>query len=219
MLVCFDLDGTLFDPAPLTVRAVRDVMQARGLEPPPDAAVVAGIGLPGASWYRGLVETAPGLAAVAVDDVMAEFQDRERELVATEGALFDGVEAMLDRVREMASAVVVCSNGYPDYVELVLRTTGIAGRFDDVWCGGESGVTKAVAVGEMRRRHGRTPGGHGAVVGDRVHDVEAAHANGLFAVGAAYGYPPPGELDDADAVAASPAEVPAILAELADGLR
>ncbi len=43
------------------------------------------------------------------------------------------------------------------------------------------------------------------VIGDRADDVEAAAANGLLAVGCGYGRD--GELDGADGVAASPAQI------------
>jgi len=39
-------------------------------------------------------------------------------------------------------------------------------------------------------------------VGDRVHDVEGATANGVPAIGAGWGYAEPGELADARLVAA-----------------
>ena len=54
--------------------------------------------------------------------------------------------------------------------------------------------------------HPRGPGvvGPGLVIGDRWDDIEAAHANGLPAIGAAWGYAASGELDEADIVIEEP---------------
>jgi phosphoglycolate phosphatase len=54
------------------------------------------------------------------------------------------------------------------------------------------------------------------MLGDRLHDIEAAHANHLRSIGAAWGYGGRAELQatGADAIAASPQDVPAVLAAL-----
>jgi phosphoglycolate phosphatase len=45
------------------------------------------------------------------------------------------------------------------------------------------------------------------MVGDRVHDVRAAHANGLQAIGVLWGYGSRAELEAADALVATPAAI------------
>jgi phosphoglycolate phosphatase-like HAD superfamily hydrolase len=52
------------------------------------------------------------------------------------------------------------------------------------------------------------------VVGDRRGDVEAAHKNGLLAVAAKYGYGSVKELENADAMAAAPSELPDLIRTL-----
>jgi phosphoglycolate phosphatase len=54
------------------------------------------------------------------------------------------------------------------------------------------------------------------VVGDRQDDVVAAHANGLQAVAARYGYGTLAELAEADATAFSAGELPALVRRLLD---
>jgi phosphoglycolate phosphatase len=53
------------------------------------------------------------------------------------------------------------------------------------------------------------------MIGDRVHDVRAAHANGVRAIGVLWGYGSRDELEAADALVASPAA----LAPALDALR
>jgi phosphoglycolate phosphatase len=49
------------------------------------------------------------------------------------------------------------------------------------------------------------------MVGDRIYDIEAAHANHLRCLAAGWGYGPAGECAQADAVAATPADVRALV--------
>lgn len=46
------------------------------------------------------------------------------------------------------------------------------------------------------------------IIGDRVHDIEAGRENGIFAVGAAWGYGTAEEFVAADYICESPANVP-----------
>lgn len=207
-LVVFDLDGTLFDPAPLTVRALHSALARYGLRPLEEAEIVAGIGEPGSTWYRELV--AAMAEPAVVDAVMAAFHDRERALVSSEGRLFDGVEDMLAEVRAGAGAMVLCTNGFPEYVDRVLARTGIQRFFDEVCAGGGGRLDKPALVARIVARRGRP----GVVVGDRFHDVEAARRNGLASIGAAYGYGTERDFEGCHAVALAPSDVPELVRRL-----
>jgi phosphoglycolate phosphatase len=54
------------------------------------------------------------------------------------------------------------------------------------------------------------------MVGDRSHDIAGAHANGVRAIGALWGYGSREELTSAaaDALAASPSDLPGLIAAL-----
>ena len=71
-----------------------------------------------------------------------------------------------------------------------------------------SGTTTKSASGQARCRS------HAVMIGDRAHDIRAARMNGARAVGVEWGYGTHEELAAADAVAATPADLPRLLREL-----
>jgi phosphoglycolate phosphatase len=72
-------------------------------------------------------------------------------------------------------------------------------------------------MGELLSALGADASSFGVVTGDRHDDVEAAHAHGLRAIGAAYGYGGPGELDAADALVHDPADLSATVLRMLEG--
>lgn len=205
-LVVFDLDGTLFDGAPLTLEAFRGAFSSFGMAPPADDEILSLIGEPdevAEAWFAGRAPAGVDAAA------LVEAADRrELELVRERGRCFPGVEEMLKGVRDLVEVMVMCTNGPPDYVEAALDRIGVTQWFEEVRPRVKGGPDKAAAVGELVAARGVR---RGIVVGDRCHDVEAARANGLLAIGAGWGYGAEEELAAADTVAATPADVPALV--------
>ena len=71
-------------------------------------------------------------------------------------------------------------------------------------------------VAHIVAREGLDPGSC-TMIGDRVHDVRAAHANGVRAIGVLWGYGSRGELAAADALVSSPAAIAPALDALRAG--
>lgn len=202
----FDLDGTLFDPTVLTVEATRAALADAGAAVPTDDEITARIGEPDPAIVAWLAErVGPERVAETLERL------RRSELAAIPSAsLHAGVVEALREVRRVADALAVCTNGVRDYVETVVASTGLDRLVDRVrWR--DDGDDKPTMVAELVEAFGGPPA---VVVGDRVHDVEAAHANGLPALGVTWGHARPGELADADAVAHRPDELPRLVADL-----
>ena len=203
-VLIFDLDGTLFHTETVIVPAVREAFALHGLAPPPDHEICSLIGRTSAEyepWLHGLCS--PDVA----DRIVSTAVERELELIPTAGALYPGVPAALTELREYTGAMAVCSNGSRRYVEAVLSAHGIDWFFDAIRCRRPDDRHKPQMVGDLLEALGARGPARGVLVGDRNDDVEAARANGLRAVGCAYGYGGDGELEGADAIAASPAEM------------
>ena len=78
---------------------------------------------------------------------------------------------------------------------------------------------KALLVARLVAREGLDPGAC-TMIGDRAHDVRAAHANGVRAIGVLWGYGSRDELKAAGALVASPAAIaPALDALRASGVQ
>jgi len=190
-LVIFDIDGTLFQTDTATIPAVQQSFTAFGLEPPAFEEVTAFMGRPDGEIHAWL-ERRVGERWRDLARVMA---DAEMEMVSVTGRLYAGVPELLAALRPRAEQLGICSNGPEDYVTTVLAAKDLARFFDAVRWRQQGDATKTEMVRDLLNALRARPA---VLVGDRHDDVEAAHANGIPVIGAAYGYGRAGELDEAD---------------------
>jgi phosphoglycolate phosphatase len=207
-LVIFDLDGTLFQGAVATKLAVRRAFGQLGIDVPEDSQVQRYVGKPAANlhaWLRAYCseEQAPKL--------LADVDRYELEYVTNGADLYPGAREALTQIRPRASQMAICTNGPQAYVDHVLDAHSLRRFFDRVRCRRVGDINKAAMVRELLGELDARPG---IVVGDRHDDIEAAHANGLLAIAATYGYGSESELAAADAAAGSLAELPDLIRAL-----
>ncbi|MHC4211060.1 MAG: HAD family hydrolase [Planctomycetota bacterium] len=213
-VLIFDLDGTLFHTETVTVPAARAAFAAHGLTPPDDTEICSFIGRPSAEYDAWLRTLCPPADAA---NVLKAATERELELIPAHGRLYPGVPEALAELRGAAARLAVCSNGSRRYVVAVLAAHGIDGFFDVVRFRKLTDTSKLQMARELIGQLRSSPRQPGVIIGDRDNDIEAAHANGLLAVGCAYGYGADGELDGADTVATGPAEIPGLIHGLLEG--
>ena len=115
------------------------------------------------------------------------------------GELYPGVAEALAELRGAVKLMAICSNGSRNYVECVLTGMGLKPYFDAVRYRREEDCDKSQMLHDLLAEMAATAQ-RGVVIGDRYDDIEAAHANGLLALGAAYGYGEEEELVHADGV-------------------
>lgn len=203
MQLVFDLDGTLFQTAECTVNAVRRLRGELGLPPVSDETAVRNIGKTSGQFLRAALWDGSGVDFARVGERLRELERRE---VAEHGALFPGIHEMLKRLSQKHT-LCICSNGSAEYISLVLSSTGIARFFSAKLSTGKF-ESKTAAVKALLHED-RTA----AVIGDTVADAEAAKANRLPFILAAYGYGRgfPSELEAASFTAGNAGEVEAQL--------
>jgi phosphoglycolate phosphatase len=207
-VIIFDTDGTLVDGR----RAVLDAV-ARSLiatyehfelvAPEPDRERIAlAMGLPSPAFFRTAFDpkTVPGeLRDVFVGEF--EVQSTRAEVAALrrgESQLYPGAETTLETLRERGYALALYSNAAEPYFQTVVEVHGL-----DRWFSRTLSLEYAV-----RRRLARNKQGmvrylahdHApvAVVGDRIHDIDAGRALGARTVGCRYGFGEENELVGAD---------------------
>jgi len=195
--IIFDLDGTLLQTHHHSCHAAHETLRALGLPDVPDALVMRHIGEPADVFLRAI---APDYSDLAAFETL--FDANERAALQRVGKLFDGVPELLQQLKSRGYQLAICSNGSREYVETALTTTGIRQCFSRLACAGEY-PDKAAAVSAIISEWNSALA---VVVGDRVHDMEAATANGAPFIAAAYGY---GDLETSTAVyrANSPREM------------
>jgi len=212
-LVLLDLDGTLTDSAPGIIASFRHAfasldieLDASGLSRcvgPPLRDGMAVLGMPPA-----LLEE--GVAAYRAFYVPHGIFDNR---------VYDGVFAMLTRLRQAGLMLGVATAKRVDYAVDVLVHFELDGYFDI--------VTGATADGRLAHKkeivteallEAGVPGSERVVmIGDRDHDVLGARANGVLPIGVAWGYGSRAELEGAGArwIVDRPAAVADLVLELA----
>ena len=177
--ILFDLDGTLLQTHIHSCRAAHETLRAFGLPDISDELVIEHIGDKADAFLCAL---APGFADSAKFEAL--YDANERAALRQSGRLYDGVPELLAALQERGYQLAICSNGSREYVETALTTTGIRRAFSRLVCAGDfSDKTEAV---EAIIRDWNI--GFSVVVGDRVHDADAAKANNVPFIAAAYGY-------------------------------
>lgn len=206
-LIIFDIDGTLLETGRVTVPAVQRTFAAHGL-PVPDHGTICGFfGKPVEDYEAWLAEQCPPDTA---PQIVAETNALELDLIGSEGRLYDGAREVLEELHGKY-ALAVCSNGPNDYVNTFLDAHDVRKYLAAVRARGTLYCGKTEMIESILAMNFGEPV---VMVGDRHDDIEAAHANGALAVGAAYGFGGDRELAGADARIAAIRELPGLVARL-----
>ncbi|MDD4904109.1 MAG: HAD family hydrolase [Candidatus Bipolaricaulis sp.] len=204
-LLIFDLDGTLYRTDSSFIPTMRRVYEEFGVPYPGDAAILGMVGEPFETFVDWLLAQEFGVGRARL---RARISELELVSIRERGVLFDGVAETLRILLERGHVLALCTNGDRRYTDAVLGRCGLLGYFRHLRTLDGVPSTKAERMAALRVRY---PGHRALVVGDRYHDVEAARATGCTAIGAAYGYARPGELDAADHVIGSFADLLALV--------
>ncbi len=215
-LILFDFDGTLADTAPDLVAAANRQRTRKGLEPLPYEAL-----RPLASQgARGLLRGALNLQPSDADfePTRIQFLEDYAANSTVHSRLFPGISDLLDDIRQRGMSWGIVTNKVTyltlpivDYLDLTRDSAVLV-------CGDTTEHAKPhpAPLLHAAREAGFSPD-RCVYVGDDLRDIQAAHAAGMPAVAAAYGYV--GEDDDisnwqAEACANTPQELWSVIAPL-----
>jgi len=212
-LILFDFDGTLADTAPDLAAAANRQRTRKGLEPMAYEALrpVASQGA------RGLLRVALGLAPGDPDYEPTRLQFLEDYAASStvHSKLFPGIEALLADIRRRGLSWGIVTNKVTYLTLPIVEFLDLTRDSAVLVCGDTTAHAKPHP---LPLQHAAREAGFSVercvYVGDDLRDIQAAHAAGMPAVAAAYGYV--GEDDnittwEAETCANSPAELwPAI---------
>jgi phosphoglycolate phosphatase len=193
--VLFDLDGTLTDSGPGILRSVRHAMTRLGLAEVDDALLRGFVGPPLLESFRRTWSLDEPTARAAVAAYREYFGDRG----LYENVLYPGIAELLRGLRERGQVLLVATSKPTPFAERVLGHFGVRDCFRSV-VGSHLDHTrtdKSELVAAALSLLEPAVAVRAVMVGDREQDVQAARRHGLVAVGAAYGYAGPGELEAA----------------------
>ena len=209
--ILLDLDGTLTDSGPGILGSYRAMLRELGHEPDPAVDLSYVIG--------------PVMADV-MPHVLAHYgETRVEEAIATyrrhygggglfDATLYDGVVALLDALKAAGCRIFLATAKRLDFAERMLEHFGIAAYFEAMYGSVPGGALdhKAELIAHILSESEIDPA-EAVMIGDRRYDVTGAHANGVRAIGALWGYGGRAELEQAgaDSLAESVSELEVLL--------
>lgn len=195
--VLFDLDGTLTDPREGITKSVQYALDQMGIHEPDLAALEHFIGPP---LYDEFIRCY-GFDDAHAKQAVSFYRERFSAVGWKENILFDGVPALLERLREAGKKISIASSKPTVFVERILRLFEIDCYFDAVSGATLDGSigTKAQVVAQALEILHVADRDTAVLVGDRMHDVEGAWENGVDCIGVTFGFGGSEELQKAGA--------------------
>lgn len=183
VLLIFDLDGTISSTTRPIYEAVKRAFARLNLT----LSMTTGemekyFGAPSPEFYVAL--TPPG-SNVTWQDIKKIIHEEQDETYRQYGETYPGVKETLQTLRNREYKLALFSNSTPGYFDTVIDALEIREYFDYTECIGENNLTKSELAGKIRKVFGNP---ETAIVGDRIHDLEAARDSSSLSVGSLYGY-------------------------------
>jgi phosphoglycolate phosphatase len=205
--VLLDLDGTLADSRPGIEGCFRHMLAELGHDPALVGDISWAVGPPIAVSIRTLLEK---YGDDRVEVGVAAYRACYSTTGLYECSVFPGIPEMLAGLREAGRRLCVATSKRRDFAERVVDYLKLRAYLPKVYGALPGGGLddKEDLLAEILRVEGYDPA-LTTMVGDRLHDIHAARANGLRSIGVLWGYGGQAELQaaGADAIVASPAEV------------
>ncbi len=224
-LACLDLDGTLVDSRGPFAAAMRAALADADLPDRPAEALHRHLGPPLEETAALLVaqDVADGRVAASDESARAEalleaYRARYRELGVPMTRPVDGIPDALDALRTAGWRLVIVTSKIAPAATAVLERTGLGPRVEALYAPApeERHVPKERSLRRALADHGADATTPVVMVGDRHHDVDAAVACDVPAVGVTWAGDHRHELRTAGAVRILdlPAELAPALADL-----
>ncbi|MHA7275722.1 HAD hydrolase-like protein [Arthrobacter sp. Hz1] len=188
LLVLFDLDGTLVDPAGAITGGIVSSLEAHGLPRPSDTALRAMVGPPLVTSLRSI----GGVPQHQLESVIAHYREGYRSHGMAGSKPYPGVIGVVEALRSGGHLVAVATQKPQGLARELLRVQrmdtlfgSIHGSPDEEHAPGMEGKTPIIAAALAEYRGGYD----GAImVGDRSHDITGAAANGLDCIPVTWGF-------------------------------
>jgi phosphoglycolate phosphatase len=209
--ILFDLDGTIIDSAPGIIATLAYTFETMGLPVPSPAELLAYVGPPILDSFRDRAGMSLGEAAEALDI----YRPRYLERGALDSSVFPGVGDVIRAVHAAGIPLSLATSKPETPATLMLSNAGLLGEFDIITGASDDEVRSSkqdvVAEALVRLAALGADLSRPVLVGDRIHDVEGAAANGVPTIFVGWGYGSAAEQAGSIAVAHTPAELQRLL--------
>jgi phosphoglycolate phosphatase len=188
--VIYDLDGTLIDSARDMCVAVSRVLADHGLPPisDEDARIFMGEGSK-ITMRRAFAKNGRTLDDAQASAVTREFVSYYEQDPVRYTTAFDGVAEVVARLDRLGLKQGVCTNKFEKSARMILQGLKLMPPIADV-AGADTFTVRKPDPGHILQLIDKIGGNRrrAIMIGDSIHDVEAAHRGGLPAVLVSWGY-------------------------------
>jgi phosphoglycolate phosphatase len=211
-VVLFDLDGTLTDPKEGITRSIAFALERMARVSPDTEDLRFAIGPPLRDSFATLLGTDD---AREIELAMTHYRERYASIGLYENTVYPGIPETLEAMKSAGCRILLATAKPHVYARTILEHFALSAQFDEIYgCeldGTRQHKTELVAY-LLKREHVNPVEQNTVMIGDRVHDIVAAHANRCEAIGVTWGYGSATELQHANAIADQPADIAAIFA-------
>ncbi len=209
--VLLDLDGTLSDSRPGIAASFRFTLTELGHDADKAGDLTWAVGPPIAVSLERLLQP---YGDTRVDKALGIYRERYSAVGLYDCSVYAGIADMLDELRAAGMTMCIATSKRKDFAERVIDHLGLRGYVRNVY--------GALPGGGLDHKHDllahilsveRFPAEACVMLGDRLHDIEAAKRNAIPSIGALWGYGGREELEaaGAGAIAAVPDDVARIV--------
>jgi phosphoglycolate phosphatase len=203
-LVLFDLDGTLIDSEVGIVASLAHAFERIGATLPPREVLRTWIGPPFRQTFPSVLGDDEERIVAAID----HYRDRFESVGWSEHAVYDGIAELIGALAARGDALAIVTTKPVGQARRIVDHMPFGAAFARVY-GPEDRHAhrpKSEMIAQALTDFGVAAAGT-TMIGDRHFDMEGAHANGVRAIGVAWGFGSIDELRDAgaDVIAQAPA--------------
>lgn len=200
MNIIFDMDGTLVDSAKIAILAFEKICPKFGLEIPDDDTIKRAIGYANPFFYYKIYPNEDKIKLKAFSKKIERFSRVQLKSFKND-ILFHGVKNLLLALKAKGVRLYIASTGSKSHVNSCLKCGGVYDFFDEIHCGKPD---KEMMVSKIVKEEDKS---RWIMVGDKRKDSKAASFNGIYVVGAGYGYCFEEDYDDFDVIIESPLDI------------
>jgi phosphoglycolate phosphatase len=205
--ILLDLDGTLSDSRPGIVDCFRKTLVALGHDPTRSGDLTWAVGPPIAVSLQRLLTP---YGDDRVDQALTIYRERYSSTGIYNCSVYPGIVTMLDSLRDAGFVMCIATSKRRDFADRVIDYLGLRAYVQGVYGaepGGGLDLKQDLLAHILNVEHFMAYAC--IMLGDRLHDIEAAKVNAIRSIGALWGYGGREELETAGAgaIAATPADV------------
>ena len=214
--ILFDLDGTIIESGPGIMNSVRYALEKLGETVPGEDTLIRFVGPPLRDSFVNII----GLTPENAEKGVWYFREHHEQHGVTDNKLYPNIENLLKSLQEEGFHLYIATSKPEEFAKAILKDRNLSQYFLSTYGSrmDESGPPKPEIMAKALAENKIDPT-KAIMVGDRLHDVEAANQNGVSCIGVLYGYGSREELTNAGAayIAETVADLLPLIRELKGG--